>query len=58
MKTILLSVALAAAASAAQADVITDWNTKLGELITESRLGVPPAYRVTAIVQRSFRFAT
>ena len=35
----------------ANADVITDWNIKAGEVITESKMGTPPAIRVMAIVQ-------
>ena len=33
------------------ADVITDWNIKAGEIVTESKLGTPPAIRAMAIVQ-------
>ena len=35
----------------ANADVITDWNIKAGEIVTESKLGTPPAIRAMAIVQ-------
>ena len=35
----------------ANADVITDWNVKAGEIVTESKLGTPPAIRTMAIVQ-------
>src|SRR5688500_8434232 len=35
----------------AQADVITDWNQKTNELITEAKMGTPPAVRLSAIVQ-------
>ena len=42
---------LVGVASDARADVITDWNVKTSELITESKLGTPPAIRVMAIVQ-------
>ncbi len=42
---------LVGVATQASADVITDWNTKTSELITESKLGTPPAIRVMAIVQ-------
>lgn len=34
----------------ARADVITDWNTKAGEITTQSGMGTPPANRVMAIV--------
>jgi hypothetical protein len=47
----LVGAALAALAAAAQADAITDWNTKAGEIVVESKLGTPPANRVMAIVQ-------
>lgn len=47
--------AVAAVATAvvgtARADAITDWNLKSAELITESKLGTPPAVRVMAYVQ-------
>ena len=35
----------------ANADVITDWNIKAGEIIVESKMGTPPAIRVMAVVQ-------
>ncbi len=47
----LLSIAAAFAAPDAKADAVTDWNLKSGELITEAKLGTPPAARVMAIVQ-------
>jgi len=42
---------LAGVALNANADVITDWNVKAGEIVTESKLGTPPAIRAMAIVQ-------
>ena len=42
---------LAGVALSANADVITDWNIKAGEIVTESKLGTPPAIRAMAIVQ-------
>lgn len=51
---IAAAAALAAAlagATAARADVITDWNIKTGEIVAESKMGTPPAVRVMAIVQ-------
>lgn len=39
------------AALNANADVITDWNIKAGEIVTESKLGTPPAIRAMALVQ-------
>ena len=41
---------LAGLAANANADVITDWNTKAGEIIVESKLGTPPAIRAMAVV--------
>jgi hypothetical protein len=32
-----------------QADVISDWNARAGELIVEAKLGTPPAIRVMAL---------
>ena len=46
-----LSAALLAGSFGASADVITEWNTKAGELVVEAKLGTPPANRVLAIVQ-------
>jgi hypothetical protein len=53
MKSALISATLVVAAFAlpAKADVITDWNLKTGEFITEAKLGTPPAIRVMAVVQ-------
>ena len=48
---IALSAALLAGSVGANADVMTDWNTKAGELVVEAKLGTPPANRVMAIVQ-------
>jgi hypothetical protein len=55
MKSALIPTTLlfAALAIPAKADVITDWNLKAGDLITEAKLGTPPAIRVMAIVQTS-----
>jgi hypothetical protein len=47
----LLSIAAAFMAPEARADAVTDWNQKCGELITEAKLGTPPAVRLMAIVQ-------
>jgi hypothetical protein len=47
----MLSVATAFVASDARADAVTDWNLKSGELITDAKLGTPPAVRLMAIVQ-------
>jgi hypothetical protein len=37
--------------SPAGADVITDWNLKAGELMSDAKLGTPPATRAMAVVQ-------
>jgi hypothetical protein len=42
----------------AQADVVTDWNAKAGEIVVAARLGTPPANRVLAIVQTAVYEAT
>ena len=42
---------LAGSALGANADVITDWNTKPGYIVVESKLGTPPAIRVMAVIQ-------
>ena len=47
-----LAVSLFAGAPlVANADVITDWNSKAANIVVESKLGTPPAIRVMAIVQ-------
>jgi hypothetical protein len=33
--------------SQARADVITDWNVKAGEIVTEAKIGTPPANRAS-----------
>jgi hypothetical protein len=47
----LAAACLAAFAVGAQADAVTDWNIKAGELLVEAKLGTPPANRVMALVQ-------
>lgn len=46
-----IAILLAGLAFGARADIITDWNVKTADLITESKLGTPPAIRVMAFVQ-------
>ena len=47
-----LSLAIGAlCTTAARADAVTDWNIVSGEVITEAKIGTPPAVRVMAIVQ-------
>lgn len=47
----IAAAVLAAFAAQAHADVVTDWNSKAGEIVGEARIGTPPAVRVMAIVQ-------
>ena len=47
----LAAALIAAAAPAARADAVTDWNAVAGEMIVQARMGTPPAVRVMAIVQ-------
>ena len=47
----LLAGLLAVPAFGTRADVITDWSIRTGELITEARIGTPPAVRIVALVQ-------
>lgn len=48
----LFAGALAAlAASPARADAVTDWNTRIVDLINEAKMGTPPAHRLMAITQ-------
>ena len=42
---------VAVAANDAFADAVTDWNARTNELITEAKMGTPPAVRLTALVQ-------
>jgi hypothetical protein len=42
----------------AHADVITEWNTKVGDIIVDAKLGAPPAARTVAIVQTAVYEAT
>jgi hypothetical protein len=54
MKTfsrILLAASLVGAFQSAQADAVTDWNTRTGDWMVEAKLGTPPAIRISAIVQ-------
>jgi PAP2 superfamily len=47
----LLAGLLVFLATNARADAITDWNIKTSELITEAKIGTPPAVRIMALVQ-------
>lgn len=48
---LLVLAALAQAALEARADAVTEWNLRAGEVMTEARLGTPPATRAMALVQ-------
>ena len=49
----LATMLLAAAAAAAHADALTDWNEATAGFIADARLGTPPAVRVMALLQTS-----
>lgn len=42
----------------AQADSVTEWNIKAGEIVVEAKLATPPSVRVLAIVQTAVYEAT
>ncbi len=51
LRTGLLAVAISLLVSpTAIADVVTDWNIKLGDIVTDARLPTPPSARILAIV--------
>ncbi len=51
LQTGLLAVAISLLVSpTAIADVVTDWNIKLGDIVTDARLPTPPSARILAIV--------
>ncbi|HYN61210.1 MAG TPA: vanadium-dependent haloperoxidase, partial [Rubrivivax sp.] len=47
----LAGALLASLALAARADVITDWNQRSAQIVSEARIGTPLAVRVMALVQ-------
>jgi len=53
----LLAAASAIASPIARADAITDWNQTSGAIITEAKIGTPPAMRIMAVVQTAARDA-
>jgi hypothetical protein len=55
--TALLAAASAIASPIARADAITDWNQTSGAIITEAKIGTPPAMRIMAVVQTAARDA-
>ncbi len=50
-RSLLAALLCAAAANAAHADAVTDWNLEAGKFIADAKLGTPPAIRTMAIVQ-------
>jgi PAP2 superfamily len=48
---VLAAVLALCSTDAARADAITDWNIKSAEIVTEAKIGTPPAVRVMALVQ-------
>jgi len=61
MKLNLLATLLAAsvviASPLVRADAITDWNQTSGAIVTEAKIGTPPAMRIMAVVQTAARDA-
>jgi len=49
--TFALAALLPAAAGQARADAVTEWNLKAGEMLSEAKMGTPPATRAMALVQ-------
>jgi hypothetical protein len=49
--TFVAAAAAGLLAAPAQADVITDWNTKVGQILADAKLGTPPAVRAMALAQ-------
>lgn len=52
-----VAAALGGVVALAHADVVTDWNVKAAELITEAKIGTPPAVRVMAYAQTAVHAA-
>jgi hypothetical protein len=51
MQTALAVAMLATFSPGTHADVVTDWNSKAGDIVVEAKIGTPPAIRVMAMVQ-------
>jgi hypothetical protein len=47
----LAAVAATLAASPVRADAVTDWNTRVVDLINDAKMGTPPAHRLMALTQ-------
>src|SRR5688572_22711825 len=50
MRTLTLALAVVATLPA-QADVVTDWSIAASDIVTDAKIGTPPANRVFAFVQ-------
>jgi PAP2 superfamily len=55
--TDLLAAAAVLASPIARADAITDWNQTSGVILSEAKMGTPPAMRIMAVVQTAARDA-
>jgi hypothetical protein len=55
---LLVVVAALLVGRMANADAVTDWNVKAGEIVVAAKLGTPPSNRVLAIVQTAVYEAT
>lgn len=51
ISTFVAAAAAALLATPARADVVTDWNTRVGQILADARLGTPPAVRAMALAQ-------
>jgi hypothetical protein len=51
LRALIAGSFLAAHSIDARADAVTDWNQRAGEILSEAKLGTPPAVRAMAIVQ-------
>jgi len=51
LRAALAAALVAAPASAARADAVTDWNVRAGRILVDAKAGTPPAIRTMAIVQ-------
>lgn len=51
MPLILAAAVAMLAASPARADAVTDWNTRVVDLVNDAKMGTPPAHRLMAVTQ-------
>jgi hypothetical protein len=56
-RAVAAALPLAAAATGAHADAVTDWNVRANDIVIESKVGTPPAIRVMAYVQTAVHAA-